>query len=155
MVGWDLKLSGFVELGSFCLYAGWGYPTVNMPSAHCMITGSILNKLVSEADNEWGKLWEKISKPMHVYTTAEVKHGGIVWDVLVGCVLRDIFPEPMAVLYLTGATQREFVAEFNTFLVEALAGTEIQTDPLSLARSREDIAKCIRYRRATGAISIS
>ena len=55
MVGWDLKLSGFVELGSLCLYAGWGYPTVNMPSdsAHCIVTGSILNK----ADDVWGNPW--------------------------------------------------------------------------------------------------
>ena len=55
MVGRDLKLSRFVKLGSLCLYAEWGYPTVNMPSAHCMITGSILNKLFSEADDEWGR----------------------------------------------------------------------------------------------------
>ena len=81
------------------------------------------------------------------------KHGRIIWDVLVGCILRDIFPEPEAVLYLTGATQREFVSEFNTLLVEALAGTEIQMDPLSSAQSREDVARCISYRMATGAIS--
>ena len=37
MAGRDLKLSSFVELGSLCLYAGWGYPTVNMPSAHCIL----------------------------------------------------------------------------------------------------------------------
>ena len=85
-------------------------PTVNMPAAHCMVMGSILNKLVSEADDEW----EKISKPMQVYALAGEKHGRIVWDVLVGCILWDIFPEPEAVLYLTEATQREFVAEFDT-----------------------------------------
>ena len=49
---------------------------------------------------------------------------------LVGCIIRDIFPNPEVVLYLTGTDQREFVAEFNTLLVEALAGTEIQTGQL-------------------------
>ena len=83
-----------------------------------------------------------------------VKHGRIVWDVLVGCLLRDLFPEPEAVLFLTGATHREFIAVFNTLLVEALVGMEIQTDPLLSARSREDEAKCIHYRTATGAVSI-
>ena len=119
MVGRDLKLSAFVELGSLCLYARWGYPTVNMPAAHCIVTGSILNKLVSEADDEWGKPWDEISEPMRVYAIADVKHGHVVWNVLVGCILRDIFPDPEAALHLTGANQREFVAEFNTLLVEA------------------------------------
>ena len=136
MVGWDLKLSGFVELGSLCLYAGLGYLTVNMPSAHCIVTGSILNKIVSEADDEWGKPWNEISEPMKVYAIAIIKRGRVISDVLVGCTLRDTFPDPKAPLYFTRATQREFVAEFNTLLVEALAGTEIQTDPISSALTR-------------------
>ena len=120
-----------------------------------MITGSILNKLVSEADDKWGKPWDEISKLMRVYAIANVKHGRIVLDVLVGCIFRNIFPEPKAVLYPTGATQGKFVAEFNTLLVEALVGMEIQTEPLLSAWSREDVAKCIRYRTTTGAVSIS
>ena len=73
-----MKLCGFVELGSLCLYAVWGYPTVNMPAAHCMVTCSLLNKLLSEADDEWGKPWDGISKPMRVYAIADVKHGHLV-----------------------------------------------------------------------------
>ena len=119
-----------------------------------MVTGSILNKLVSEAVDERGNPWDKISEAMQVYELADVKHGRIIWDVLAGCLLRDIFPDPEAALFLTGVTQREFVAEFNILLVEALAGAEIQTGPLSSARSREDVEKCIRFRTETGAISI-
>ena len=44
-----------------------------------MITGSIL-----KTDNEWGKPWKEISKPMKVYAITDVNHGCIVWDVLVG-----------------------------------------------------------------------
>ena len=58
LVGRDLKLYGFVELGSLCLHAGWGYLTLNMPAAHCMVTSSLLIKLFSEADDEWGQPWE-------------------------------------------------------------------------------------------------
>ena len=156
MVGQDLKLCGFVELGSLCLYAGWGFSTVNMPAAHCMltvVTGSLLNKLVSEADDEWGKPWEAISELMRVYAIADVKHGHVLWNTLVGCIIRDLFPDPEAALYLTGTDQREFVAEFNTLLVEALAGTEIQMNQLLSAQSRKDIAQCICYRTQTRAIS--
>ena len=124
-----------------------------MQAADCIFTGSLLNKLVSEADDEWGKPWDKISEPMWVYVIADVKHGHVVWNTLVGCILRDILPDPEAALYLTGTNQREFVAEFNTLLVDALAGTEIQTDLILSAQSRKDIAQCIHYRMQTGAVS--
>ena len=118
------------------------------------MTESILNKLVSEADNEWGKPWEGISEAMQVYTVAHVKHSCLIWDVLVGCLLQDIFPDLEAALFLTKVGQREFVVEFNTLLIEALAGTEIKTGPLTSEKSREDAEKCIRYRTETGALSI-
>ena len=105
MVGQDLKLCDFVELGSLCLYARWGYPTVNTPEGHCMVTSSLLNKLVSKADDELGKPWDGISEPMQVYAIADVKHGHVVRNILVGCILRDIFPDPEATLYLTGNKQ--------------------------------------------------
>ena len=70
-----------------------------------------------------------------------------------GAALGDLFPDPEATLYLTGTDQREFVAEFNTLLVEVLAGTEIQTGQLLSAQSRKDIAQCIRCRTQTRADS--
>ena len=130
-----------------------GISTVNMLAAHSMVTGSLLNKLVSETDDKWGKPWDAISKPMRVYAVADVKHGHVLWNTLVGCNIRDLFPDPEVALYLTGTDQREFVAEFNTLLVEALAGTEIQMGQLLSAQSRKDIAQCIHYRTLTGAVS--
>ena len=86
MVGQDLKLSSFVELGSLCLYAGWAYPTCNMPAMHGIVTGSILIKLVSQADDQ---LWEA----MRVYAIADL-HCWLIWNILVGCLLWIIFPDP-------------------------------------------------------------
>ena len=45
------------------------------------------------------------------------------------------------------------MAEFNTLLVEALAGTEIHMDQLLSAQSRKDKALCIHYRTQTGTVS--
>ena len=67
-----------------------------------MVTGSLLNKLVSEADDEWRKPWDAISEPMRVYAVADIKHGHVLWNTLVGCIIRDIFPDPEVALYLTG-----------------------------------------------------
>ena len=147
MVGRDLKLSGFVELSSLLLYAGWALPSCNMPAAHSIVTGSILNKQVYQADDKWGQPWDEISEAMRVYAVADIKYGWLVWVSVVGCLLRDLFLDPESVLFLTGVEQKEFVAKLNTLLLESLVGTAIQTTNLASARTREDVAKCICYRR--------
>ena len=75
-----------------------------------------------------------------------------VWPVGRG-LLQDLFPDPESTLFLTGVEQEQFVAELNNMLLESLIGTEIHTTALVSARTREDIAKCIRYRRGSGALS--
>ena len=57
LTGRPVKLSGFVELGSLMLLAGWAIPICNMTACHALITGSILNKQVSRADDRWGQEW--------------------------------------------------------------------------------------------------
>ena len=42
LVGRQLLLFGFVELGSLLVLAGWAMETVNMPSNHIVITRSVL-----------------------------------------------------------------------------------------------------------------
>ena len=37
LAGRPVKLSGFVELGSLMLFAGWGLRTVNMPATHAIV----------------------------------------------------------------------------------------------------------------------
>ena len=70
-------------------------------------------------------------------------------------MLRDLFPDPDAILFLTRVNQKDFVAEFNAIIQEALVGTEIQTGSLSSARTREAVARCIPYRRRDGTLALS
>ena len=90
-----------------------------------------------------------------MYAIADLKHGWLTWVIAVGCILRDLFPDPDAILFLTHVNQKEFVAEFNAIIQEALVGTEIQTGSLSSARTREAVGSCIRYRRRNGTLALS
>ena len=54
------KLAGFIELGSLMAIAGWALPTCNMPSCHALLTGSVLKKQVSRADDLWGRRWRQL-----------------------------------------------------------------------------------------------
>ena len=108
------------------LLAGWVMPTCNMPECHALVTGSVLNKQVSRADDQWGQEWSQIPDSMKMYAITDLKHGWLTWCIAVGCILRDRFLDPDAVLFLTCVTQNEFVAEFNALIQESLVGTEIQ-----------------------------
>ena len=57
------------------------------------------------------------------------------------------------VLFLTGTTQEQFIEEFNTLILEALVGTEVDSVALASAFTREKIVGSIRYRTKTGAQS--
>ena len=105
------------------LLAGWAMPTYNMPACHALMMGSILNKQVSR--DRWGQKWRKISDSMKMYVIANLKYGWFTWVITVGCILRDLFLDPDAILFLTPASQKDFVAELNAIIQEALVGTEI------------------------------
>ena len=146
-----MKLTGFFELGSLMLLAGWAMPTYNMPACHALMTGSILNKQVSR--DRWGQKWRQIPDSMKMYAIANLKHGWFTWVITAGCILRDLFPDPDAILFLTCASQKDFVAEFKAIILEALVGTEIQRRSLPPARTREAVASYIRYRRRDRTVS--
>ena len=75
LTGPPVKLSGFVELGSLMLLAGSAMPTCNMPACHTLMTGSILNKQVSRADDLWGQRWSQILDSLKIYAITNIKHG--------------------------------------------------------------------------------
>ena len=75
-----------------------------MPATHAIVCGSVLNKTVSCADERWGVRWEELAESLRVYALGGVKHRWIVWASVLGCLLRDMFPEPDAALYLTRTT---------------------------------------------------
>ena len=91
---------------------------------------------MSCADENWGTRWEGLAESLRVYALGDVKHGWIVWTTILGCLLRDLFPDPESALYLTETTQAKFVQGFSVFILESLIGTESHPDALSRAQSR-------------------
>ena len=67
-----MRLSSFVELGSLMLLAGWGFRNVNMPATHAIVCGSVLNKTVSCADENWGTRWEELAESLRVYALGDM-----------------------------------------------------------------------------------
>ena len=76
-------------------------PTCNMPACHALMTGSVLNKQVSRADDRWGQEWSQMPDAMQMYGITDLKQSWLTWVIAVGCMLRDLFPDPDAILFLT------------------------------------------------------
>ena len=97
--------------------------------------------------------WDDLAESIRVYALGDVKHGYLIWSCVLGCLLRDFFPDPESDLYLTGLTQAEFVQGFSVFVLESLVGTEPHPTALSQARTREELLRSLRYRRSCGTLS--
>ena len=76
---------------------------------HTVVCGSVLNKTVSCTDESWGMEWHELAKYLRVYDLGYVKHGRMLWVVVLSCLLRDLFPDPDSALYLTNVTQADFL----------------------------------------------
>ena len=64
-----------------------------------------------------------------------------------------MFPDPESPLYITGATQAEFVQWLNALILEFLFGIELHPDSLRRAQTREDLLGSLRYRKTNGDLS--
>ena len=48
-----------------------------------------------------GKEVEPVADSLKIYAITDIKHGWMVWCITVGCILRDLFPDPDTALFLT------------------------------------------------------
>ena len=122
-------------------------------ATHATVYGSVLNRTVSCADENWGTRWEELAESLRVYALGDVKHSWLLWVTVLGCLSRDLFPDQESALYITCATQAEFVQGLNALVLEFLTGTKLHPDALRRAQTREDLLGSLRYRRTNGDLS--
>ena len=65
-----------------------------MSSLSVQVTGTILNRCVDAGDEKWGQKWEYIASLMKVFVLGNLKAGHAAMVVLMGVIIRDIFPDP-------------------------------------------------------------
>ena len=151
--GEKVEMAGFLELGSILVLAGWRAINANMPVIHALVAGTVLNKISSCGDGTWGLPWDKISPSLQVYCIGDVKHGHIVYNTIISIFLRDLFPDPEAVCFVTNTSQMKFVSWFCEYTASVVTGTEIDYRALEVARTRVESMGSLRFRTDTGSLS--
>ena len=113
------------------------------------ILGGAYNKSVSRGDLLWDKPYDRIPSPLQAYMVADVRFGHLVFNVLLTCLLREMFPDPEVACRYTVVGQHEFIECFADGLVlPTLYKTEIYPPAKERARTREQLIASLRYRDA-------
>ena len=145
LVGYPLKIK-FMELGVLAHIAGWQMRGFSLSSLSVQVTGTILNRCVDAGDEKWGQKWEYIARSMKVFALGNLKAGHAAMVVLMGVIIRDIFPDPDVLC----KQLRLFQVECCRWICELLLGScENKEINLSLSRgatTREELIRAIRVR---------
>ena len=96
IAGRPVKMRGFVDLAVLAVIAGWKMNARGMTCMAVQVCGTILNKCVWKGDGKWGRKWRYLPASLQVYGIGEIKFGYMVMIVLMGLLLRDLFPDPDA-----------------------------------------------------------
>ena len=148
--GRRFRMRGFVTLPSIAVLAGWNLKLVSMPLLSTQVLGGMLNKAVSRGDHGWGVPWRELPTCMRVYCVGDVKFGFQTMLVLLHIILRDLFPDPDIVLSFTRLDATTFITRFNAMIIELLVGTVVDGHLIEDARSRKELAQCLRVWTSSG-----
>ena len=144
---------GFIDLTSLAILAGYKLQARNMTAMGVQVMGTLLNKMVSTADDCWGFRWADIPKCLQCYALGDIKFGFITYSVLVGILLRDVFPDPDVVCRYLKCNQITAVNWFLEFVMLSLDCVEFHQAVEAQAETREELVKSLRKRDARGKLA--
>ena len=138
--------NGFIDLTSLAVLAGYKFHSKNMTAMGVQVMGSLLNKMVSTADDLWGLKWDEIPGPLKCYALGDIKFGFITYNVLAGLLLRDVFPDPDVLCWYLESDQFCAVTWFLDWILRSLEGVEVYQMAEEEAETRVAMIKSLRFR---------
>ena len=106
-----------------------------------------MNKSVSCGDFLWDRPYATLPASLQAYMLADVRFGHICYNVLMACLLLEMFPDPETCCRYTATSQDKFVEWFTKVLIsKAIAGVEIYPPAKDAATTREELILSLHYR---------
>ena len=81
-----------------------------------------------------------------MYGLGDLKFGHLTFIVLMGTLLRDIFPDPDVVCQFLKGNQRHAVTWFLEWILKSMEGVEVQENDARSAATRSQMICALRYR---------
>ena len=127
-----------VEIEALLALLGSGYPRSNMMTNHLLVTGTVLNKMVSCADNNWHYRLDHLPSSLHRYLLGDIKSGYICATVCLALLIRDLFPDPDVVCFTISKSQTDWIRYFCELVYHVVKDLTIQHDLRVAAKTRKD-----------------
>ena len=93
----ELQLPGSVDLRSLALTLGYNFEKLSLFTLNLLFTGSIINKEISTGDQGFWKSWRRTPKVFRNHFVSIVRAPHIVYVVMMGCLVRNLFPDPATI----------------------------------------------------------
>ena len=104
--------NGFLDLTSLAVLAGYKFPSKNMTAMGVQVIRSLLNQMVSTADDLWGLRWNMIPDALKCCALGDIKFGFITYNVLAGLLLRVLGYFPSATSPVTTSPRQLLQQQF-------------------------------------------
>ena len=142
--GVNFKLKVF-DLGSLAVAAGCRMDNFDIFSLSVICNGNPFPVGIEFMDQRWA--WEDTEQPLLIWYYLEKRLRIMVeiYQVLMGTLIRNLFPDPDIVLYSLRMTQDSFNSWFSYFIAKALVNTCIDdTDSICDAKTRAELLRSIK-----------
>ena len=148
--GVKIHMPGTLSIGALFIANGFNMPFRNMVTVNLFVMGGTLNKVVSEAENQWWNNWEDLPDALKIYCVGDIRFGYTNATVLLAHLMESYFPDPVFMCMIT----QETLTDLKTFILDYILQTLMRTDgkPTAEVKSRlspQGIADCLREWKLT------
>ncbi len=124
LFGIDLKLN-VIDLKALAVSAGCRMDKMNLTTLSIIVIGKAFPADIGEFDSRWALEFKSRPAAMKLYIKKKFLYLGCIYKVLMGLLIRNIFPDPDIVLNATEMTQGTFTSWFCDFVGESLVGADV------------------------------
>ena len=135
LFGIDLNLN-VIDLKALAVSAGCKMDKMDITTLSIIVTGQAFPTDIGKFDSRWALDLKSRPAVMKQYIKKKFLYLGCIYKVLMGLLIRNMFPDPDIVLNATEMTQSTFISWFSDFVGESLVGADVsQTAFVSETRS--------------------
>lgn len=130
------------DLKALAIASGCKMDSYDLNSLSIITTGNAFPVGIEKMDSTWMLAWEDLPNCCHLYLAEKLLRMYSVYNVLMGLLLRNIFPDPDCVLEVTEMSQQSFTAWFTEFVGYALSKANV-SEPVNPDHSRKELIRSL------------
>ena len=135
----NIKFYAF-DVGALAVVSGCKLDSYDLHTLSVITTGIAFPVGIELMDNRWAASWEFLPKACQIYLGVKLYRLNTIFNILMGHIIRNIFPDPDVVLEVTEMTQQSFTAYFTEFVGYSLSKADM-SKPVNPDHSRRQLVK--------------